>query len=426
MKEAFLHYLWRLRRFKFSELKTTEGECLEIIHPGYQNFDSGPDFFNAQIKIDNTLWVGNVEIHVKSSDWIKHQHQLNEAYNNVILHVVVEEDEPILDAVNDRRIPCLELKSRIPPLIQKNYFKLQQALNWIPCEKQLSGIDPFTVDKWLERCLIERLQRKTELVEEIFVACNKDWARTFFVFLARGLGHKINRQPFQQLACSFPYNIIARHKTNLLQLEALLLGQAGFLETEFDNDYPNKLRREYQFLKNKYQLQALKKSIWKFSKLRPANFPTIRIAQLALLCHKTEHLLSKMLIANSIKDLENMFSIKLSNYWKDHYSLDKISSIKMDKNLGKTSIHILLINTIIPFSFYYGAHKNDWNIKEKAIRLLAEIPPEKNNIISKWENIGFGATNAAQSQALLELKLNYCDQKKCFSCSIGDKLLQNH
>ena len=423
MKEAFLHYLWRLRRFDLTCLKTTEGQLVEILNPGNHNYHDGPDFFNAQIKIDKTIWVGNIEIHLKSSDWIKHHHQKDKAYDNVILHVVFEEDVPIRAGENPRRIPCLELKDRIPPKLLSNYLRLLQSESWIPCAANLMEIDRFIINKCLERCMVERLQNKIKLITNTFIQNGNDWAKTFFIFLARGFGQKVNAEPFDLLARSFPLNLLAKHKNNLLQLEALLLGQAGFLELDFKEIYPQKLQREYQFLRDKYDLNPLDQSIWKFFKLRPANFPTIRLAQLATLCHQSDHLFSKIIAARNITEIEHMFKIKLSNYWKDHYRLDKPSSIKRIKQFGKTSIHLLIINTIVPFTFFYGDYKENENIKQKAIQLLRELPPEKNQILNKWDELGITAEDAMQSQALLELKNNYCDKRRCTDCSIGSKVL---
>ncbi len=423
MREEFLHYVWRLRHFDPKQLATTSGEPVDIIHPGDYNLNSGPDFSNAKIKIGQTTWVGNVEIHVKSSDWLKHNHHRDRVYDSVILHVVLEEDTKIKTS-SDRNIPTIELKRRIQPGFLKNYFRLQENKNWIPCSDLLEKVDPFIIENWLERCAIERLQQKTKDIKKIFLLNHRNWAATFFIFLAKGFGQKINAQPFEQLARSFPHKLIAKNKHSLLKLEALFLGQAGFLDQNFETDYPKKLKREYKLLQHAYGLQPLDRSVWRFSKLRPANFPTIRLAQLASLCFHTDHLFSKMIAAKSIGEIENMLTVKLQHYWQQHYILDKPSTFSQAKILGKTAINLLIINTIAPFTFFYGNYKKDDTLKEKAIHLLESLPPESNHIIRKWKNLGVIANNALQSQGLIGLKQSYCQPKLCFNCAIGDAILK--
>lgn len=421
MKEDFLYYLWRMKRFDLADLKTTSGDEIIIQKTGELNSDSGPDFLNARIKIGDTLWVGNVEMHIKSSDWMIHQHQEDSAYDNVILHVVVEEDQHIIRK-NGERIPCLELRSRIPPKISKIYNNLLQNRHWIPCQQLIYKVPEITRNLWLDRLLVERLETKTIEIEKSLALNHNNWEETFYQFLARNFGVKINAEPFEQLAKSIPLLILNKHKNNLLQLEALLLGQAGLLNENTEDDYPKKLYKEYRFLQRKYTLQPIKADSWKFMRLRPANFPTIRIAQFATLIHQSVHLFSKMLVAKNVREIENMFEVKISNYWQTHYVLDK-PSIKKNKSLGKNAVHLLIINTIAPFLFLYGSKKGEDRFKEKSLQLLEEIKPEKNNIIDNWKKLGLEPATAYQTQAMLQLKNNYCDTKKCMNCAIGNAIL---
>ena len=421
IKEDFLHYLWRLKRFPITNLKTTEGEPIQIINVGEHNTHAGPDFTNARIKIGTTLWAGNVEIHILSSEWIRHQHEKDKAYDNVILHVVLEEDQPIFRQ-NGERIPCLELKKMIPPKLSKMYLKLLNNEYWIPCQHQFATVPQITKNIWLDRLLVERLEHKIKLITQSLENNRYDWETSFHQQLARNFGVVVNMDPFELLAKSIPLNILAKHKNNLLQIEALLFGQAGMLEKSFVDDYPKKLQKEYLFLQKKCQLKSLRSESWKLLRMRPANFPTIRIAQFAYLFFQSNHLFSKILAAKNVKELEHMFVVKVSPYWHTHYIFDKISP-KRKKTLGKSMIHLLIINTIVPFLFAYGKHKAAENYVDKAMQLLEELPPEKNNQITKWKNLGLEPTSAYQTQALLELKKKYCAEHRCLSCAVGHVVL---
>ena len=422
MKEDFLHYLWRLKRFDFQNLRTTQGEEIIIQDVGEHNSNAGPDFLNARIQIGETLWAGNVEIHVRSSEWTKHQHQKDKAYNNVILHVVFEEDETAFRE-NGEAIPCLELTKRIPPKLSTSYIKLINNEYWIPCQHQLHTVKEITRNIWLDRLLVERLEQKTAYIKKVLDHNKYNWEETFYQILARNFGVKVNADPFELLARSIPLLTLAKHKSNLLQIEALLFGQAGLLEQDFEDDYPNQLKKEYQFLQKKYQLQAINTASWKFMRLRPANFPSIRIAQFATLIYQSVHLFSKVLAAQNVKEVENMFEVKLSNYWQTHYVFDKVS-VKRKKSLGKGTIHLFVINTIAPFIFLYGQEKKEDRFKEKALQFLEELKPEKNSIISKWQELGIEPTSAYQTQALLQLKNEYCKNKRCLECAIGSAILK--
>ena len=347
VREEFLHFLWQWKRFDLSHLKTTEGEKIEIISIGEHNHHAGPDFTNAKIRIGTTLWAGNVEIHVYASDWIQHQHQNDNAYNNVILHVVLKEDQKICRP-NGTDIPCLELKNRIPAKLVKNYKRLIHDSAYLPCRDLLGKVPQLTKTLWLDRLMVEKLESKTNWINHLLERNKNHWEETFYQILARNFGLKVNAQPFEILAQIMPLGVLSKYKNSLFQIEALLFGQSGLLDKDFKEEYPNKLKTEFQFLRKKYQLQPMKAEAWKFMRMRPANFPTIRIAQWASLIYQSAHLLSKVLAAQNVKEIENMFEVKLSNYWQDHYVFDKISPKKV-KTLGKGTIHLLIINTIAPF-----------------------------------------------------------------------------
>jgi Protein of unknown function (DUF2851) len=421
MKEDLLYYLWRMKRFDLFDLKTTSGEPIIIQNTGELNTHSGPDFTNARIQIADTLWAGNVEMHVNSSDWLAHHHQEDQAYDSVILHVVMEEDQ-VVKRKNGERIPCLEMKKRIPPKISKTYQKLLHNEYWIPCQHLFHKASEITINLWLDRLLVERLESKTVEIEYCLQKNKNSWEETFYQFLARNFGVKVNAEPFEQLAKTIPLLTLSKYKNSLIQLEALLFGQAGLLENSFKDAYPKNLRKEYQFLKKKHHLKPIKGESWKLMRLRPANFPSIRIAQFATLIHQSVHLFSKILAAKNVKEIENMFDIKISNYWQTHYVFDK-KSIKRNKSFGKSAIHLLIINTIVPFLFLYGKLKDDDRFKDRALSLLEELKPEKNHIIDKWKNLGVEPASAYQTQALLQLKNNYCKTKKCINCAIGSAVL---
>ena len=311
MKEDLLHYVWRYQRFDFSDLKTTEGEPVQIQQIGEHNLHAGPDFTNARIKIGDTLWAGNVEMHLKSSDWLKHNHSADKAYKNVILHVVLNEDETIRRETGER-IPCIELKKLIPNKLSKVYLKLLNNEQWIPCQHHFYKVKEMTKMLWLDRLLVERLERKTAYVEELLEKNKNNWEETFYQIIARNFGFKTNAEPFEQLARSLPLITLAKHKNNLMQIEALLFGQAGLLEKDFEDEYPNKLKKEYLFLQKKHSLNPVQNESWKFLRMRPASFPTIRIAQFAQLIFSSVHLFSKILVAKNVEELEHLSLIHIS------------------------------------------------------------------------------------------------------------------
>jgi hypothetical protein len=423
MKEDFLHYLWKFKLFN-SELETIEGEPLQILKCGEHNKNSGPDFFNAKIKIGNTIWAGNVEMHVKASDWNQHGHQKDKAYQNIILHAVHEADAKNFD-LNGNEIATVQLKNKFNPGLWKQFENLLSSMQWIPCANMIESVDKFTVNSWLERMVIERLEEKIIHIESILSQNKNNWEETFYQCISRNFGFKLNAAPFELLAKSLPLKFLAKHKNNLLQIEAMLFGQAGLLDGKFKDQYPDDLKNEYHFLKNKFKLEPIEKHLWKFAKTRPVNFPTIRIAQFAELVYQSSHLLSTILETKKIKNMLKLFDISTSDYWKTHYRFD-VSGKPSEKKLGKSSCENILINTIVPFLFLYGKEKNDDNIRNRALELLEQLPAENNNIIRNWESLKINIGNAYRSQGFLQLKNEYCSKFNCLNCGIGNTILRNN
>ena len=421
MREDFLHYLWRLRRFDTHGLKTTAGESIEILDTGVHNTHAGPDFQNAKLRIGDWVWGGCVEMHVKASEWRLHKHQDDPAYNNVILHVVYEADVPA-ERVSGQ-FPCLELKRYVPEGVYQRYWGLLHNEYWIPCQHQFFAVPDIVKNSWLDRLTVERLEGRTAEIEEALERNRNNWEETFYQFLARRFGAKINAEPFDWLARSTPNLVLSKHRNNLMQLEALLFGQAGMLEHVFTDEYPKGLQKEYGFLKHKHQLEAINPAAWKFLRLRPANFPTVRIAQLATLAHQSIHLFSKILEIETVQDIEDLLEVNVGDYWLTHYVFEK-ESVKRNKSLGQNAIHILIINTIAPFLFLYGKLKGEGRFKDKALELLEGLPPEDNYIIKGWVKMGVEPDSAYRTQGLLQLKNLYCDKKRCLECAVGSVVLK--
>ncbi|HAL83872.1 MAG TPA: DUF2851 domain-containing protein [Mucilaginibacter sp.] len=422
--EDFLHYVWKFRLFDRADLQTKDAEELEILSAGQHNSDSGPDFSNARIRIGDTVWAGNVEVHLSSSDWLKHGHTTDNAYNNVILHVVYRDDEPLILS-NGRHVPTLELQNRIPDDLYNRYHNLifgNQTI--IPCEASIGSVDSLTLHNWLTRVLVERLEKRTAAVISALNKNRGDWEETFYQFLAANFGFKTNALPFELLAKSLPQAILAKHKNNSMQIEALIFGQAGFLKDDVVDEYPRKLKKEYEFLQKKYQLTPIENHLWKFMRLRPQNFPTIRLAQFAALVVNSNHLFSKLLEIRDVKGLRDLFTdIKVNHYWENHYRFDAVSA-PSSKNLGAASIDVLLLNTLALFLFSYGKHNQQQHYINRSLQLLEYLPGENNKIVEDFANLGVKIKTAFESQALLELKNCYCNYKKCLHCGVGNKILK--
>lgn len=420
MDEEFINYLWQYQLINQMP-ETSDGEKLKVIHPGNRNTDSGPDFFNARIKIGETTWAGNVEVHVQASDWNRHNHQHDPAFDNVILHVVLKNDQDIFRK-NREKIPTLELEGKFNKEILKKYHLFMTSKKWIPCEDLIPNVDYFELTGFFEALMAERLEQKSAIIEEKLARTKLDFNEVFYQKLARNFGFNTNSDAFEWLAGSLPVNVLAKHKDNLMQVEAILYGQAGLLNKKFKDDYPNKLKSEYLFLAEKYKLEPLDEKIWKFMRLRPANFPTIRIAQFAKLFYNTSSGLTALLEAGKLDDLIHFFKTGTSNYWNNHYRFDTLSEARK-KKLGTASIQLILINTIIPFLFIYGRYKADESMQQRALDWLEKLKPENNHIVKKFRTLGITPNSAMHSQAMLQLKQHYCDRKRCLECRIGHQLL---
>jgi len=416
MKENFLHYIWANRLFSEHSLSDENGNEIEIIDVGQKNNDAGPDFFNAKIKYEQTIWAGNIEIHLKSSDWNKHSHHRNKAYDNVILHVVYEHDTDVFNSKNQK---LLTVKLKFKPVLLKKYNELLLSENNIACGNFINKQDDFIINSWLTRLITERIEQKTEYLKTILHFTNNNWEETFYISLANAFGFKTNSLPFELTAKSLPSLILAKNKTQLYQLEALLFGQAGFLSNEnIDDEYYNSLKQEYKFLSSKYLLKPIDSSLWKFLRIRPVNFPTIRLSQFARLTYKSSHLFSKIIEIENIKEFYQFFEIKASEYWNNHYTFGEKSNFKI-KNFGKSAIDNLLINTVLPILFLYGNEKGNSIIKERALNLFEDIKAENNHILKKWTTLGINIKNAYFSQSLMQLYNEYCMKRKCIDCRIG-------
>lgn len=420
--EDFLHYLWKFRLFDQSSLMTLTGEELKVVAVGRHNKNAGPDFENSKLRIGETLWAGSVEIHIYSSDWQKHHHDRDDAYENVILHVVYQHDQDQFRK-DGSQIPVLELKERIPEGLSNRYEELMHNMNWIACQAKIGTIDPFHTANWLSRVLVERLEEKTKAVQLLLEEYKGSWEDAFYVILARNFGFKLNAVPFEMLARSLPRQLLDRHKNNSLQIEALIFGQAGFLQDTFVEAYPNQLRSEYQFLKNKYSLEPLDRYIWKFLRSRPQNFPTIRLAQFAALVNSSNHLFSKILEFSDPEKQMGLFgNLAVHPYWENHCRFG-VTTRPYGHQMGVASVHNLLINTVAVFLFLYGKNLGRNSFVNRAIQLLESLPLENNQVIERFKATGIEMKGAFSSQALLQLKKAYCDKKQCLNCGIGTKLL---
>lgn len=423
MNEFLLQFIWQHKLFDTSKtLKTIDGKPVVIVNAGLLNSNAGPDFLEAKIIIDDTLWAGHVELHLKSSDWKKHHHQKDKKYNNLILHVVYEFDGDV-ETENKTHFPSIELKGYIHNDLLTKYDSLLTKQPFIACEKLINQVSTLTIVQQKERMLIERLEQKTDRIAHLLKQYKQNWQEVFYIELARAFGIQINQDAFEKVALHTPFNLFAKHKLNIIQIEAILFGQAGFLNEYFDDAYPNHLSAEYTALKKKYQLHGIDKSQWKFLRLRPANFPTLRIAQFAQLLYQSTHLFSQILEAKNVAEIEKLFQVTVSSYWLQHYTFQEISSAR-NKSLGQSFIHIIIINCIVPMIFLYGKMQGKENLCKHAIELLKQIPSEQNSIITKWQNLGIEMQHAEDSQALLQLKKHYCDAKKCLQCSIGYAVLK--
>ena len=421
MNEALFQFIWQFSLYNVAGLHTADGEPLTVIYCGKLNRDAGPDFLEAKVKIGNTILVGNVELHIKSSDWFRHGHQNDASYKNLILHVVFDND--LADAAGNT--PVLELRSHISPQIPGRYASLMQTPQKLPCAGLHEKVKSITKEGWMSRLLAERWEHKLADWNVLLENSAEDWRNLLYWRTAANFGFKTNTTPFLMLARSLPLNIPTKHKENLTQIEALFFGQAGMLDDDFADDYPRELQREYDFLRKKYKLKPIAGHLWKFLRMRPANFPTVRIAQFAALVHKSLHLFSQIIETHSVQEVEPLLNVTASSYWDDHFQFDAAQKQKTPKSLGKSSVQNIIINTIAPIQFLYAARQGTHALQERALQLLEAVPAEKNNITRLWDENGWQAGNAAQSQALLQLYNNYCSAKRCLDCTIGLNIIRS-
>lgn len=420
MNEDLLHFQWQYNHSQCCKLICSNGEPVEVIDPGEHNFNSGPDFFNAKVKIGATTWAGNIEIHVKSLDWRKHKHQYNSQYDSVILHIVAQND-CITHNSKGEIIPTLEIP--YPNELEWELQRLVASGKWIPCADAIGQFPSISLNLWLSALSVERMEEKTEEILAEMQANNFSWEEAFYHSVARSFGLKINALPFELVSKSTPLKYLSKIKNNLTQLEAMLLGQAGLLENTTCNDnYFIILKKEYGYLKQKHQLNPIPSHLWKFMRLRPVAFPTIRLAQFAKLIHQSSSLFSKAIEAKNLKEFEKLFTVTTSEYWETHYTFEKESK-KCIKRLGPDTVSIIVINSVVPFLFAYGKSRNNQALIDKAINLLEELKSEKNSIVTGFTNAGLKIDNAFMSQSLVQLKTKYCDRRKCLFCHVGTKIL---
>lgn len=425
MNEDFLHYVWQYQKLDTLHLQTTDGEKLHVIQKGYHNkSESGPDFKEAIIEINGQKWAGQIEIHIKSSDWYAHKHETDSNYNNVILHIVWEHDLEVFD-FNQNPISTLVISDFVNAEALKNYKLLlsQNDKKWINCAQDFHTFSKFTFDHWLERIYIERLEEKSQLVQDLLVKTKNHWDAVCFQFLAKNFGLNSNGNQFLNIAQSFDFKIIQKLQGNQSQIEALIFGQSGLLPEDSDEIYVKQLQKEYQFLKVKYDLKPRQEAL-EFFRLRPSNFPSIRLAQLAALLSKSSHLCETLMQIDSQKSARDFFKVEVSDFWKTHYTFQKESK-KSPKKLSHSFVDLMMINAIIPVKFAYYQHLGQLEFEEHIFKLINSIKPEQNSIIQKFEKLRRHQMNSAlETQALIHLKKNYCDLNRCLSCNFGLKLVR--
>ena len=422
MNERLLQFIWQFQYYNRQQLHTSQGEKLFVEKPGTWNHHQGPDFSEAIIRIGTTKWVGNIELHLRSSDWYKHHHASDTNYTNIILHVVWEEDKPVYD-LNANIIPTLVLQPLIPKLLLERYALMMETMVVVPCHSFLPVLDNLGWCAWKERLAAERLERKSAHIISLFKQSGNHWEETCWWLLAANFGVKVNAALFEQVARSVPLNILSRHKNQPQQLEALLLGQANLLSAKYQDDYAVMLQKEYRFLKKKYKLQMISKAP-AFLRMRPAAFPTVRLAQLAMLLYNSSNLFS---LIKEIKDCKKMletFMVTANDYWHYHYRFDEAASYQ-PKHIGKQMAENILINTVIPLLFAYGSYTKEELYKEKAIQWLYELPAEQNQLTRQWQQSGITHHCALDSQALIELTNHYCTHKRCLDCAVGNRILKS-
>jgi hypothetical protein len=433
MNEDYLQHVWKFKLFKTADLRTVSGKSLEVLYQGVHNHHAGPDFLQAKLRIDGTVWVGHVEVHLKASDWNRHNHQNDPKYKNTILHVVFAADvEIFLRQPGDLEVLDASKYLRTDDYVR--YVEWMRIQSWVPCASGLDHLEPVLIKSWLDRVAVERMEKRTKEIMTIYEATGNDWSETFYRRIMRNFGFQVNALAFEMLAEATPLRLVSKHRSDPFQVEAILFGQAGWLQGEYTDEYPRKLQKEFWFLKSKYQFTPLPPVVWNFGRLRPANFPTIRLSQMATLISLSDHLFSRVLEAEPSK-IAGMFQVDTSPYWLYHYRFDVFSGDLTEpltpppilttrgRRLGENSIQNVLINTVAPVLFTYGKFKKDQKMIDKSLELLDFCQAEDNKILSGWKKLGVLSANARESQSLIQLHSEYCTHKRCLHCAIGMKLL---
>lgn len=422
--EDLLHFIWKHRLFSQHNLECISGKKLQILKPGSHNTHAGPDFESAHLSIDNIDWFGNTEIHIRSSDWDRHKHQEDKAYNNVVLHVVFEHDVDIRR--EDGTAPeTLVLKPYVNESVFPKYKEMMENIHWIPCEKLLPEVDSFYIQHWLSGVLIERLMKKSDEVHELLVLHQGDWEEVCYIIAARSFGFKTNSDAFERLAKSLPYKLIAKNAEHKTNIEALLFGQSGLLHTIKEGEYPLLLKREYGYMQKAYALKRMEAFEWKFLRMRPAGFPSMRIAQFSAFCFSSNHLFSKIIELENVALYKEWLSdLPVHDFWKSHYHFANETATAHGNQLGNQAINSILLNTIVVILFSYGQYIGNESYIQRAITLLESLPSDENSVIGRYRSLGIKSTTAAQSQALLHLKRMYCDKKQCLNCEIGLQIIK--
>lgn len=414
--EELLQHIWQFGLYNQHDLATVNGENLQVLHPGELNRNAGPDFTGAHLRIGGMEWAGNVELHYRTSDWRRHGHQRNPRYDNVLLHVVFEHDAPFEAA------PCLELQHRIPKLLLRRYQALKESAAFVPCAPLLHRVDEDTWGPWKAHLLHARLQRKAGVLLRWLEQSRFNWEEVCFRAIAQGFGMPVNTDAFLRLSFSMPFMLLARQRQHLHRLEALLFGQSGMLAGSFTDAYPQELQREYLFLQHKHKLEPMPAHGWQWLRMRPSSFPTIRIACFAALLHNSPHFFSRLRETDSLREAERLFFVEPSAYWRSHYRFD-IPAVRTN-GIGKGTVQHLFINAVAPLLHLYGDYMELPQYKQRALRFLEELPPENNRVLRGWADENVLAAHAGDSQALLQLKQNYCDSKNCLQCGVGVRLLR--
>lgn len=428
--EKLLHYVWKHKLFPLRQMTTTEGTAVEVIDPGLPNADAGPDFFNAKVKIGGTLWVGNVEIHTKSSDWYAHGHDTDSAYNNVILHITGLDDRPVLTA-EGKQLPQVVIS--VPEEVRKNYAELLSTDHYPPCYRVIPGLPRLTVHSFLSRLTAERLERKRGEVMQRVARTGGDWEQALFVTLARSFGFGLNSDAFEAWAGCTPLSAAAHHRDNRLQVEALFMGQAGFLDAEnlprsqreaaVADEFFLSLGREYRFLATKFGLKPMPVGQWRWLRMRPQNFPYIRLSQLAELYCSRRCSLSALLDCADVEAARATLRVSTTPYWDTHSAFGH-ASVNRTKTLSAASVDSLIINAVVPVLSAYAVHRSDERLQQRAFDMLEALPTEHNSIVSTWAECGLTVATAADSQALIQLKRCYCDKRDCLRCRFGYEALK--